>query len=514
MKDVKDSVSSESKQKDTKSKGYNRNQKGGTSKSETKTFTKGNPRSSVAQQRLKDVTALNFDYPISQYPIHMDTAMDEATVYDYNVNVVKYVPTLGASDAANLASQKWFGELRKILNVPSTYEAGDLFMYNMAVEQLDLAVEAIKRVIRTAATYNPVNIQLPKAVLRAMGFDYDEIINHLPQYREAVNKTLTAMRYLTIPYLTQSHSLRMNLNHFIYRDADDPKSQNIVFVPEGFWKWDLTAGTSTTPSDLLFVRLGATGANSTHCLSDVKTLLSTLLESLLYDETGQRIHGDILKVWGDKLILGGDPIKEDETQEFKFDPYILYMLHNATIHHGIGATDPKIEWVIPAGSTSPTIRQSVHVDTFGYLTQRHIIDAWPQVTSDDIVNLCRWKSVVTGDASTNTESSDDIIIGQALAMPLEVLTEMDLYYFTDDGSFTYVPWTTTIVMNGETLTNFVRAGTLAMAPIVVGRSAISSNGVTSYRVSHLLGDRNYYTIVNANYLYQLDLVATEFNYSL
>lgn len=467
----------------------------------------------VMEKRIIDMTALNFDYPISTDVGQLDYNTG-SIVKENSVFTVKYIPTLGAPNAANLASQKLFGELRKVLNVPSTYEAGDLFMYCMAVESLDLAVEHLKRVVRLANTYQTKNMLYPRMVLTALKYDIDEVIENAPRYREVINKTITAMQYLTIPTLTQAHSLRMNLAHFIYTDQDDQKAQSIIFDAEGYWQWNVASGSSTTPSDLTWLVHGV-GANGLHNVGSATVLLNTLMTSLLYDADGQRIHGDILKVWGDNLRLGGTPITAEESQERKFDPYILYMLHNATIHAGIGATAPTISWVIPSGSTSPYITETAHVDTYKPLTVREIIDGWKEMNSQDVLNLCRWKSSAAGDRTSTSITQDALVGGTSQYFPLEILTSMERWQFNSSTfAGTPVKFFTHIHWNGSDLGQMFPAFTVSLLPLIYVLSNTGTSSSPDYTIVDLWGDRNYWTIVDFDYLNRLSMVATEANYNL
>lgn len=498
--------------------------KGGSRNSESSTQrSTRNSSNTTGNQRVRDVTSINFDLPVSyELPdvVNPDTTGYTGRIAENNFFRVKYIPTLGSDLAANLSSQKLFGELRKVLNVPSRYEAGDLFMYVLAVQSLGEFIESMKRVIRLATTYKMHNILFPKAVLNMLGFDLNEVVTNLPNYREAVNKLVDSAKYLCIPTTFKAHALRLMLNSSVLTDEDLPKAQHIVFDPEGYWKWNVAAGTSTNPSSLEWVTFPAT-VNGKHGLADVISMGDTLLTSLLYDQDAQLIHGDILKVWGtNAVIVGGSYVSAEEIQETFYNPYILYMLHNATIAQGPGSTAPSIYWEIPTGGNSPVIKQKMYVNCCKVTKDWDIIDLpYSTPKGEDILDMVRWKywtnAVVSDIINNNYKSDAELGNTNNTSVPLEILTRMEAYEFNEDLSVSNsVSMPTHSKSSAALVLNTLKSSVLAIRPIYYLKSNVGTSTSPIFLTTQLCGDRSYFTTlgpVQVGRMHQLD---TELNYDL
>lgn len=504
------------KRKDAKGKGNGRGRKSERNTNRAHHSASDGITNNANIVRLSDVTALNFDYPIT-YNLGELNALG-VVIPERNIFTCGYMPTLGTDVGANRAAQRMYGEIRREMNLSSIAEAGDYMMYCEAVCSLDILVEFLKRVVRLANSYLYKNNLFPRCALKALGFDLDEVIANAAMYRSEINSAIAAMKYLSLPYTYASHSYRLQMNKYVYADSPNPKAQNIMFYPMGFWKWNLAAGTAEEPSDLEWVEsdFGSTGIN----LDSMRELLRNLTDALISDTDAQKIHGDFLKCYGDSLIsLGGEYITENEQVEVVYDPQLLYMLHNATIFEDMGDDAPKISWHIASGSTSPTFAQDFRVMSRVQRDDKSIIDLpLDHVTPIDVAEMCRWKAwtrvatnkLAQGDTNAKV-SMDDLDI----VLPLEILVKFSSYYFVknSDGSISkYADEIPTHFIINETNLNMVhQLDTLSVAPTCYGISLADGDDGA---ITEVFGDRDTFTIVDAEYIRRLHTVYTELNYNL
>lgn len=507
----------------------NRRGQSGTREPRPQHNTRGSNSGFVAQ-RVHDATALNFNYPVSNVLGYLNKAayLDGNTinipeVVDYNVFRVSYIATLGSSKAANLAAQKIFGEMRRTINVPTTYEAGDVFMYIQAVQSLAELIEHVKRVIRLANTYKTHNFMYPKALLSALKFDVDEVIDNGPRYREAVNKALMAMKYVAVPTVYESHAIRCTLNSSVFIDEESPKAQSILFTPDGFWRWNVAAGSSTNPSDLSYVQWAPRNIQTgMFSVVDVEYTLSSLLDAMLTDSDAQRIHGDILKCFGDGITLGGDVITESEYIEPVFAPYILYMLHNATIFHRRGTTAPTISWTIPTGSTSPSIEQHYYVDSAKTYSDMDILDMpIPEPDDDMVIDMMRWKAwsncSMSDLAGTTAKYKANCEVGSATEQffPLEILCGMEAIQYNVQSNIVTTSLLPTVCKSSvDGLEHISYSSVLRIRPVYYIKTNTASSGSATFVITHVIGDRGYCTIIDRDYALRLFVIAAELNYNL
>lgn len=526
-----DEIKDEASSKDT-IKGKTAGSNGGykdKSASKRKDYAEGNTKDSVSRGagkygvgsvnavRLSDATALNFDMPISGDVGYLSANVNGGfgLVKEHNIFVVKYIPTLGNTDAANLAASKMAGEARKELKVIQSYAPGDLFCYDLAVQSLFECIEYGKRIVRLANSYITHNFLYPKMALKAMGIDLDEVITNGPLYREILNKAIVAAQNCAIPKLFDSANLRIRLNSQIYVDDMTRKAQSYIFKPEGFWQWDLTTGTSTQPSDMKFLVNNITNATT------LQQMLTALLNPLITDQDAMYIHGDILKVWGESaFIIPAEAITYDQTQDFTYDPMLLYMLHNATIHMGIdgNSTLPTIYWTVPSGSTSPYLTQKVYVKSWKTMGMIDVLDSpIENPSAADVANFCRWKSWTKAVNYTlsNPDPDAEVMSSGILSMPLEVLTSLDCFEFDIPSNTATSRVTCTHAPQGSNANvNYKHTDVLAVRPIGYELRNETISGVTDLTVQHLRGDRAWYTLIDMPYAGRINTVVTELNYDL
>lgn len=499
---------------------YNKRHSNGHSDRATTTHSGSNPITA----QLFNVGDINFDVPVLDRlgPINAlvsdpELGGGDSPVYvnEWNIYTVEFLTTLGDTKTANLAAQKTFGDMRRKLNVPTTYEAGDLFCLSQAVQSINVVIEYCKKILRLSGTYSAKNRQFPRNALYALGKDIDDIITHGPSYRDRLNKIIAACAYMYLPTNYLSNVIRCDLASKVFADSSDAKAQTIIPIPRGMWKWNLSSGTSTTPSNLEWIDI-CYNEDESRTFSEVLDILEDCVYTLLGDSDAQRIFGDILKVWeNDAWVVPQEAILADEVQEITFDPTFLYMFHNATVlqYDDEMENKPQINWVIPTGGSNPELQQSYYVRGAKYFNSACLIDlpAGLDPTAQDILNMCRWKYFTNGVGAV--ENSIAILGAQSL-IPFEILVNFKGWSFTSPGVGTYNIVRSDYVQNTTnptipTVGDFEMLSPLSIYPVMY----VAAAGSTNYPCpSYIVGDRNNFALVTSYYLNRVQLVLTQINY--
>jgi hypothetical protein len=439
------------------------------------------------------------------------SALGDKYIPEYSIYTLEFIPTLGDTKTANVAAQKTFGEMRRKLNVPTSYEPGDLFCLIQAVQSINVTIEYCKKILRLAGTYTMLNRQYPKLALRALHQDVDEIIRKSPEYRDRLNKVIASCAYLYLPTNYQANMVRCELASKIYSDADSAKAQTIIPCPRGMWKWNLSSGTSTSPANLEWIDL-IEHDQEYRTFDSILTELEDCVYDLMGDSDAQRIFGDILKVWETNAwVIPQEPITADETQEITFDPVFLYMLHNATVlTFSEQNTVPSINWVIPTGGSNPELTQAYHVQGAKYFNAAELIDLPEGLnpTANDILNMCRWKYYTEG-VKQESEQSVDVLGANAL-VPMEILVNFEAWNFKDNPLGIATSIDTSYFEREPDMAVIQCLSPLSVYPLIYVTKQ-GTDGNWPYP-DYILGDRNNYALITSHYMRRVQSVLTQINY--
>lgn len=227
--------------------------------------------------------------------------------------------------AINLAAKNIYSFVRHKNSGAANYESPDLMM---AIEAATNAFSAIALGIRAygiAMYYNQKNRYTPQALLSAMGFDPNDVINNLANFRYGINSRIARSQVIWVPNNLSIVARRFWLNTNVYKDSESHKAQFYMFTPGSFYKFE--PKTSSTGSSLSVQNWGA---GTQHTVAQYFALVDSLLDPIISDEDMGIMFGDMLKAYGENNLFRITAIPDDYAVVPVHNKEVLYQIHNAT----------------------------------------------------------------------------------------------------------------------------------------------------------------------------------------
>lgn len=341
--------------------------------------------------------------------------------------VIDYVPVLGysktATSALNRAVFSQFNEIRKQISGNRPYEPADHMIYRLCVDSLRELFYYGCRAYMVVAKYSAQNLYRPRAIMTAMGLDFDDWSTNAADFYQWLKQQSTALEpFPTVP-LGDLTAKRLDYNTMFYTDGEGASAQTYIINQRAFYSYEVV----DQVKGLTLRTLGRT-------VAEFIELFNTLYSALQSSSDCYIIAADIRRAFGDAVITNLQvPEAGSEVAYAKMDAALLSIM-NADI------------WPIAAarGVTSDILKPFRVVDNGGLLTcaptlsrvvgpgyavsafqigarHYHLNMVADNPTTDDIVAGMRWKSnsvsrflMDASDVLVNTEFSafgTEILIG-------------------------------------------------------------------------------------------------------
>jgi len=291
-------------------------------------------------------------------------------------------PGIGFCDSAvspgNVFMRNFYSYVRHANSGHANYEAPDLGMYVMAVDQIHIIIEHLVRIYGVARTYSSMNRYAPEAFLKAMGVnahaDNDMLYTSLASIRSQILNLMVKAGTLLVPNEMKFIERHKALMRFIYADGSTSKTQTYIFRPQGYRIYR-EAGAAHEGGYLEFVDM----KGSNHSIGEWITAANYMIDAVVQSEDMNIMSGDILKAYGRENCYQFAAFTEDYTVVPVYNPEILLEIHNAVpvgfvddqqanlldIYQdpslGIIKFTPKYRSHIPYQNVSPIIDMPVEV---------------------------------------------------------------------------------------------------------------------------------------------------------
>lgn len=232
---------------------------------------------------------------------------------------IDYVPAVGVSGGStsgiSLAANQLYAEMRAANSGAKNYEAPDLLMFVIAVQDLYRNIMEAMRTLSMVGVYDFANKTLPKHIIElGMCYDYADLSANRAQYLARLNTLISASNAFGIPAYFTGLLRRLFIAGNVFMDSDAIRGQYYVFKSRGYYVWSPT--TSSAGSSLKYVdfayEFGSNGVpNPPSTFDAMLDAIEDQITALMSDSDALTMEGDILKAWGpDKLykmpMLDGD----------------------------------------------------------------------------------------------------------------------------------------------------------------------------------------------------------------
>lgn len=229
----------------------------------------------------------------------------------------------------NLAITKMYTLLASYSGRAASYAPQDVGTIVLAMGEVVSMVEDLRRAVGVCYTFSERNRALPKILLTALGYDYDDFIKNRAIYISRLNAIITRFNSLpilaNIPYILKCRDMYQK----VYTDSISPEATLIVMVPNTTWTLDEQSYSGGT----ILSTTGWTPSGSTSTFKVHLDTLENMVEALFNSSTLNIIYADLLnlasKMKVDMFKL--DYVTDDYIVMPEYNENFLLQLHNADV---------------------------------------------------------------------------------------------------------------------------------------------------------------------------------------
>lgn len=304
-------------------------------------------------QLVKDAGSLAFAQSLgtslsmtSHANITLASNLSLPPVYMPGIGIINLRPSYGGSadpvSPLNMAARKIYSFVRHANSGRSNYESSDLMIYLLQMNEILKIYSWAKRMYGIAMLYNDKNRFYPRGIIEPLGMIFDHLIQNLAEFRYGLNAFAIKLNSLNIPLNMALFTESLSLYSSLFLDGEDAKAQTYVFTPSDYYQYDATG--VNTGGSLKLVRFEPSDPTiAKKTVTQILTLLNSMLDPVLQDEDMNIMSGDILKAYGEGSMLKLQPIAEDFITIPVFDKDILAQIENATVTYSPNLTTAQRE---------------------------------------------------------------------------------------------------------------------------------------------------------------------------
>lgn len=278
----------------------------------------------VPTQELVDETSAINMYNVSGRPVDLQpiakkdsssviTTVSGGLVNSPGIMVFEVFNGIGetntSEDAYNVAGQLYFNYMQRFTGRTPNYDPANICMYNTAVLNAYGFYQCVTRVFGIMNDRNVQSDYIPRSLVMALGFDYDNLRGNMANFINIINQYALDLTNYPLPNNVTYNNWYLHQFENVYKDSDTQKAQLYAFKPAGFWMF--VEGDETNPiSYLNYAKVseyatGTTDSNSSLKLltySDIITLMDDLLRPLALSGDIRMVKVDVLAVFGQNLF--------------------------------------------------------------------------------------------------------------------------------------------------------------------------------------------------------------------
>lgn len=281
-------------------------------------------------QLVSDTASLFFSNPLGSKveKARPGTESDTNISLDYvpGIMTVNTIAVPGYSNTANspvnAIARGIYSYIRHANSGHANYDSPDLMMYLLAVDTCYSFWASCVRAYGIARMYNVRSRYLAVQFLEAMGFDPTDILANLAQFRATINNFAVKMSSYAVPASMDFFRRHTDMYMKVYLDEPSPKAQSYMFKLAMYYTFD---NTSQDGGKLLLNQF----PSSKLTLSDVQTVMDSLINPIISDEDMNIMSGDILKAYTDGGIFKVPILGEEYVTPMVYDTVVLGQIENS-----------------------------------------------------------------------------------------------------------------------------------------------------------------------------------------
>ena len=316
----------------------------------------------------------------------------------------------GYSDSANspmnAIAREIYSFIRHVNSGSKNYDAPDLMMYLLGIDSCYSFWASCIRAYGVARMYNVRSRYLAVQHLEMMGFDPDDILSNLAQFRAEINSFAVKLSSFAAPASMDFFRRHTDMYTRVYLDEPSPKAQAYMFKLAYYYRFynDALDG-----GKMLFTEFPSAKLT----LAQVRSVFHSLLDPIIGDEDMNVMSGDILKAYTENGIFKIPLIPEDYATEFVYDTTVLSQIENSM---SVNYLDSTSMGVIQNPETGAIIFKPMSA-TGAVMIPRKILNLHTDApTSMDVMEATRlmYTAEAAEAGSTITGFGSEIVVGYTL----------------------------------------------------------------------------------------------------
>lgn len=374
------------------------------------------------QQMLTDAASFSYNSPLGN-PVPFSELLsgvpnslvgNDAVA---GVAQLQFVPCIGIStnsiSPANIAANNIYSYVRYMNSGAKNYDQADMMLYLLAMDNLYMYINWMKRIYGYVNTYSQYNKYVPAAYAAADSVDIADLRANLADFRLFINNCCARASAFCVPAVMPLFVRHSWMVSNIYKDSDTLKAQSYMYVPSWFYKYDETG--SKYGGQLIIQ--GRTGNAK---LSDLRTIFESMFSKLAYSEDIGVMSGDILKAYGQERLFKLSSVDPDYTVLPVYNEEVLSQIHNLQIVEPNTASENAKTWNV---TQDP--------DT-GYLVFNPTVIPWAYNPKKIMVNM-PWDGVTPADTMVATRLTAAYEGSKLTACGSELITKFQVYKYNTKG---------------------------------------------------------------------------------
>lgn len=236
---------------------------------------------------------------------------------------IDWVPTVGGGDNEPInqaANSKYSFTVHKNSRNYS-YDPADQMKMIIAGMQVFCAIAAGIRAYGIMRRFNQRDFFTPEALITAMGFNYADWRQNLPNAWFGLNELISRATQIWIPDDMPVMKRWFWMNSNVYRDGGSVKSQYYVFRQSAYYQYVVGSSADQT-------YLKATPMNIDMKFADYIQFVNSLINPLLQSQDRGIIFGDLMNAYGTEHIFAMNTISSDYAVEPAYDREVLTQIEN------------------------------------------------------------------------------------------------------------------------------------------------------------------------------------------
>lgn len=292
----------------------------------------GNPELLKAAASIPVATIVG--KPITEFADTTNTGLMAYSVP--GIMAISWAPTIGTDiDAVNQSFNSQYSFLVHANSRNYSYDASDLGILELAGISVFQILASMIRAYGISKYYQETSMYLPNHVLKAMGFNPEDIRQNLANMWFTINNLIDQTRQIWVPTVMPVADRWIWMNSMIFKDAQGPSAQLYMYVQNRYWIYNETSSETGSYLDLLKddadTPVHFTPAEKQYSWSSWVSAAQRMIDALVGSQDRGIIYGDILNAYGAERIRAMSAISADFRIEPEYNAEVLMQIENLVL---------------------------------------------------------------------------------------------------------------------------------------------------------------------------------------